>query len=227
VVDPDAVSEALGPRTRLVIVTEPNNPTGAFSPPALIAETSRRVRAAGGFLLVNEVYRRFHSVRSARRLDPEILVADSVTKFEGLGWARGGWLSGPAEVVARARDAQTVLSVTSPVGAAFARAALDRPDLAERAHGFACAAKRARVDDWVASEPRLRWVEPNAGLFGFVRVEASPDLCALAERMRAEHGLLFAPGCFFGSEDGLRISWNAPVEALETGLGILGRELFR
>ncbi|MBI5488407.1 MAG: pyridoxal phosphate-dependent aminotransferase [Deltaproteobacteria bacterium] len=225
--EPDVVREALGPGTKLVIVTEPNNPTGAYSAPATIAAVAAVAREAGARLLVNEVYHRFHGTPSCRRADREILVADSVTKFEGLGWARGGWFAGPPDVVRRARDAQVTLSVLAPSSAAWAKRALALPMLAERARRMASAEKRSVVARWVADHPRLSWIEPSAGIFGLIRVADPPDLLALAERLLAQHGLLFAPGHFFGAPGTMRVSWSAEDECLRTGLAILGEALTR
>jgi len=225
VLEPDAVAGALRPGTKLVLAAEPNNPTGILSPPEAIAGVAEVARRAGARLLINEVYHRFHGTPSARRADADILVADSVTKFEGLGWARGGWLAGPPEVVRRARDAQVTLSVLAPSSAAWARLALTRPELAERAQAGASPAKRALVARWVAAHPCLSWVEPAAGLFGLVRVADPPDLRALGERLLREQGLLFAPGSFFGAPGAMRVSWSAPEDCLTGGLERLARAL--
>jgi len=225
--EPDVVAGALRPGTKLVLVTEPNNPTGVRSSPEALADAAEVARRAGARLLVNEVYHRFHGAPSARSLDRGILTADSVTKFEGLGWARGGWLAGPADVVRRAAAAQVTLSVLAPASTAWARATLGRKDLAARALEASSPAKRKRVADWVAAHSRLSWIEPPAGLFALVRVADPPDLRALAERLLAEHGLLFAPGSFFDVPGTMRISWSAPRECLEEGLEILGRALDR
>ena len=223
--EPDAVLRAMQPGTKLVLVAEPNNPTGILSPPEALRATAEAVQRAGARLVVNEVYHRFHPVASARRLDREILVADSVTKFEGLGWARGGWLAGPPEVIAAAAAAQVTLSVLAPASAAWAMLALQRPALAERARALASADKRRKVATWVAAHPRLSWVEPAGGLFGLIRVADPPDLPALAERLRTEHGLLFAPGSFFEAPGTLRVSWSVDDACLDGGLRLLAEAL--
>ena len=223
--DPDTIAAAMRPGTRIVLVTEPNNPTGVLSPPEAIAAAAEVVEGAGAKLFVNEVYRRFHPVRSARSLDAGIIVGESVTKFEGVWWARGGWLGGPADFVERARAAQVTLSVLPPGGAAWALAALQRPDLADRARALAAPGKRALVAEWVRRHPRLSWTEPRGGLFGFVHVADAPNLRALAERLQKERGVLFAPGSFFEMAEWMRISWTDSPERIAEGLEIVGSAL--
>jgi aspartate/methionine/tyrosine aminotransferase len=223
--EPEEVAAALRPGTKLILVTEPNNPTGVLSSPQALAGVAEVARRAGARLLVNEVYHRFYDVPSCRRLDREILVADSVTKFEGLGWARGGWFAGPPDIVRRARDAQVTLSVLAPSSAAWAKLALCRPELAVRARLAASAEKRALVSRWIGEHPRLSWMEPRAGLFGLIRVAEPPDLQALAERLLEQQGLLFAPGHFFGAPGTMRLSWAVAESCLRGGLEILGRAL--
>ena len=79
----------------------------------------------------------------------------------------------------------------------------------------------------MSEHPRLSWVEPSAGIFGLVRVDEPPDLLALAERLLGAHGLLFAPGHFFGVPGTMRVSWSADETCLRGGLEILGRALLR
>lgn len=225
VLEPEAVARAIRPGTKIVLAAEPNNPTGVLSPPEAIRATAEVARRAGARLVLNEVYRRFHRAASARSLDRDIVVADSVTKFEGLGWARGGWIAGPPDVIEKAADAQVTLSVLAPASAAWAVVALRRTDLAERALAHASPRKRRKVAAWVAAHPRLSWVEPAGGLFGLVRVADPPDLLALAERLRAEHGLLFAPGSFFEAPGTIRLSWSVDDACLERGLENLARTL--
>ena len=154
-----------------------------------------------------------------------ILVADSVTKCGGMGGARGGGLAGPPEVVRRARDGQVTLSVLAQSGAAWAKRALTHPELAERARRMSSSEKRAIVARWVGEHSRLSWVEPAAGIFGLIRVADPPDMLALAERLLCEHGLLFAPGHFFGVPGTMRVSWSAEEACLRDGLEILGKAL--
>ena len=113
----------------------------------------------------------------------------------------------------------------APASAAWAVSALQRPALADRARALASAARRRKVAAWVAAHPRLSWVEPQGGLFGLVRVADPPDLVALAERLRTEHGLLFAPGSFFEAPGTMRVSWSSPDECLEQGLQLLAGAL--
>jgi len=58
-----------------------------------------------------------------------------------------------------------------------------------------------------------------------IRVADPPDLLAIAETLRREHGMLFAPGHFFGVPGTLRLTWSVPDDCLRDGLEVLGRAL--
>src|SRR5262249_21000889 len=55
--DPDRIGAALGPRTRLVVITNPHNPSGALARPEEMQDLARLAENAGALVLVDEVYR--------------------------------------------------------------------------------------------------------------------------------------------------------------------------
>jgi aspartate/methionine/tyrosine aminotransferase len=194
-----------------------------------IAACARVAEARGAWLLVNEIYAELDDLvgadgvfrGSARRLGPRVLAASSLTKCYGLGAHRIGWLLGPADVIARARDVTTAAHGDLPLSHAhFALAAFaSLPALAARTRGT-LAPRRERVARWVA-EQGLTWSAPGAGLFGFVRAPGRGDLTAAIEAAVREREVLVAPGAFFGEPEAFRIAWSLPPDTLEEGLARL------
>jgi aspartate/methionine/tyrosine aminotransferase len=225
-VDPDRISRAITPRTRLVAVTNLHNPSGVRARDEDLQAAARLLDAHGGFLLVDEVYAPFDELvdsegtfrGSARRLGPNVLAVGSLTKCYGLGPHRIGWILAPAEVAAQAEDVVTTSCGWLPLSHAhvgvhaFARL----PALAERSRDL-LAGKRARVAAW-ATERGLGWSGPAEGLFGFVTVPGAADLTPAIEAAALDREVLVAPGAFFGIPNGFRLSWSAPSATLEEGL---------
>jgi aspartate/methionine/tyrosine aminotransferase len=233
-IDPARVRAAITPATRVVVVTNLHNPSGARTSDATLRELAAIADERRAFLLVDEVYAPFDGLvgadgvfrGGARKLAPNIVTVSSLTKCYGLGPTRVGWMLAPPEIAARARNA--VIASAGMLPLVHAHLALDAfaqlPSLAHRAR-TAMAGKRAHVGAWVASQG-LTWSAPGEGLFGFVSLErAARDLTARVEAMASARGVLVAPGDFFGAPEGFRLAWSAPSDALDQGLAQLAAAL--
>ncbi|MGH7437502.1 MAG: aminotransferase class I/II-fold pyridoxal phosphate-dependent enzyme [Polyangiaceae bacterium] len=231
--DAERVAGAMTPRTKLVVVSDPHNPSGVRAGGKVLRAVAGAVAARGARLLVDEVYAPFDGFVDARGVlrggaageVPGILCAGSLGKAYGLGHARVGWLTGPAEDIARARD--VILTTAGSLPLAHAREglrALERiGSLADWARGR-LGNKRERVARWVA-EQGLRWSEPPGGLFGFVHLPGPGDVTQLVDRELREREVLVAPGAFFGEPGGFRLAWSADDAILDEGLTRLGDAL--
>jgi aspartate/methionine/tyrosine aminotransferase len=241
--DPSRVAAAMTDRTRLVVIANLHNPGGVRASDEAIREVALIAAARGAHLLVDEVYAAFDALAapdpdgsgraswrgSARLLGPNVVVASSLTKGYGLGAHRIGWVLAPPDVAARCDDALLSNLGHAPLAyPCFAVHAFDRlAALAERARED-LRGKRETVAAWVAARPELAWSAPTAGLFGFVTVTTrgrDEDLRPLLERGAREHGVLVAPGVFFGVPRGFRLAWALDRARLPGALERLGRVL--
>lgn len=239
-IDLDEVARAVTPSTRVIAVTHRHNPTGAPVDDATLRALVDLAARADATLLVNEVYREIGDAVSfdkdhaetARKLGPNVVAIGSLTKVYGLGWARVGWLLGPARVVASARDACLHGSGgMSPISAAVGVVAFDRLD---RIHAAVAelresdAANEAAIDAFVRARPHLALDRHRGSIFGFVRDRRGIDLRGAIERGVAEEGVIVAPGIFFGVPAGFRVRYGSlPHARFVDGLERLGRVLDR
>jgi aspartate/methionine/tyrosine aminotransferase len=226
--DPRRVAEALTDGTRLVVMASPHNPTGAVTPDDDIAEIAAACAARGAYLFVDEVYRELVFPRTtARTLGPNVLVASSLTKCFGVGWARAGWALVPEGLRRAAKIAEMHAAGVLPTmcGAIGAHAVGRIDALAARAEALS-AGKRAIVDAFLARHPELSWTPPPPrALFGFVRAEGVDVKAGLARAAR-EHGLYAVDGAFFDEPAGFRLSWaSLPPHRLAEALELLARAL--
>lgn len=125
--DPRAVEAALTPRTRIVFVANPNNPTGALLSPEAVAEL-RRVVPKEVLLVLDTAYAEYvtepgysagHEWVTA---DGNLAVMRTFSKAYGLAGLRLGWLHGPAALCDAFDRLRPVFNV-STVGQAAATAA--------------------------------------------------------------------------------------------------------
>lgn len=215
-------------RTRLVLVSSPHNPSGIPIPRETLGEMARACAGVDATLLVDEVYAEFlpGEPRSARTAGANVVAVSSLTKRWGLGWARAGWVAASPGVVERILTAMRHgAGIVGTVSPALGLAALrNLPALTERADRI-LGDGAERVDAWVRSHASLSWTRPPGGPFGLVRVEGATDLRPAIEEVARRHGVLVAPGSFFGVPDAFRIGWTAADDALAEGLDLLGRHL--
>lgn len=228
----DAVLAALSPRTRLVVVSELHNPTGARTPEGEVDALADALAARGVHLLVDEVYAPFDRLEpdgrflaSAHRRRPSALAVGSLTKVFGLGHARLGWLLAPEDAAAHARS--VLLATTGWLGTAhgalLAHGLAHARELGARSHE-GLAARRARVAAWVVGRDDVRWSAPASGLSALVwprRANAE----RVVDEAFAREGVRVVPGRFFGVPDAFRVAWSAHDDALAAGLEGLGRVL--
>jgi hypothetical protein len=220
--DPERVARAMTPRTRLVLVSNLHNPTGARAPDDDLRAVARVAAAHGAYVLVDDggVF-----TGSARRLAPNVLAVSSLTKCYGLGAERIGWVLAPPDVIERARDA--LVASTGLLPCSHSRIAVAAftalPALAARSRALA-SGKRERIARWVADRG-LPWSAPAEGLFGFVTLPGRGDLTAAIESAANEQGVIVSPGAFFGIPNGFRLAWSLPADRLDEGLGRLGKAL--
>ena len=130
--DPEEVRRAITPDTKLVVVTNPNNPTGHVLSDAARELILERVRQSGAWLLCDEVYqgaeRSGHTTPSFWGSYERVLVSNGLSKAYGLPGLRIGWLLGPGKMTEPfwRRHDYTVIG-PSPLSDHLAARALARP----------------------------------------------------------------------------------------------------
>ncbi|MFT4884872.1 MAG: aspartate/methionine/tyrosine aminotransferase [Natronomonas sp.] len=219
--DVDAVAEAIRPDTDLVVINNPNNPTGRYHDEEAIRALYEACADNGTYLLCDEVYRLLAD-------DPAPPVASfgrygistaGVSKSFGLAGLRFGWLCGSAAVVAAVENWKDYTTISpSTFGQHVARQAWDRRDeiLAEnREHA---AANRELVVEFL-DEHDLSWSAPDCGTNAFVEVpEGFAGGESFCRGLVEAESVVLAPGETFDRPDWFRIGFGLPQEELVEGL---------
>jgi len=215
------------PRTKLICLNNPNNPTGALMDAPLLKEITEIARAADAWIHCDEVYR--FLAHDDGRTPPSItdlyekgVASGSLSKCFSLAGLRVGWLVGPEafiEEVFSRRDYTTISC--GRVDDLLGRLALE-----SREKIFARNIPIARVcakqlEAWAAEEPRVSLVTPKAGTTAFPRYDynlGSEDFC---RRLYERDGTFLLPGKCFGDEYDrhLRFGYAYSPDKLTEGLG--------
>ena len=194
--DPERVAATLSPRTRMVILSNLHNPTGALTGEPELRALGALAAERGIHVLVDEIYLEWlhdDDMPSAARLGAPFIATSSLTKAYGLDWLRAGWVLAPPDVAERIRRVQDLFSghIAQPTQRLAAKA-LDRAAaLLAPLHGLV-GRNRNLVDRFVNAHERLSWVRPVAGTVGSVHLRGG-SVDELVERLKTRYDTTVVP----------------------------------
>jgi aspartate/methionine/tyrosine aminotransferase len=218
---------AATPKTKLIAVCNPNNPTGRIMSGAEMDAVVAVAERTGAWLLADEVYR-----GAERESDEEtpsfygrydkVLAQGSMSKAYGLPGLRIGWSVGPAGALDDmwARHEYTTISTTALANrlTALALSETVRPAILARARRYIREGYPV-LEEWMKGHGEMfALVPPQAAAIAFVRYRLDVNSTELVERLRDEKSVLIVPGDHFGLDGHLRISFGLPHRYLGDGL---------
>lgn len=181
-IDRDEIAEKITSLTKLLILTDPHNPSGTLLPPEQLNDLIDLCRARNINLLIDEVYREFAQprYRSSFTLGDHIIAAASLTKVFGLGGLRCGWMIADPVLTGKMNKANDYFHVEHVfIAEQIAALAFDRPDsLLEKSLPI-LDYNLAMTIDFIAGEPALSWCEPCRGAISFPLLSNRSDSAPL------------------------------------------------
>ncbi len=226
--DPAELDGLVTDRTRLIIITNPNNPTGKVFREPMLESIVAAASKVGAWILSDEIYR---GAENAGEETPSLwgtydrlLVTSGLSKAYGLPGLRIGWVASPAveriNTLWAYHDYSTICS--SPLTEALAHHALEparRQNILERTRGI-IKHNLPLLKDWLESEQGLfTQTKTEAGAIMWVRYHLDVDSLELAERVRADQSALIEPGDHFGYDHYIRLGFGEEHTYLTEGLG--------
>ena len=224
-VDFDAVEAALTPRTRVLVMVSPGNPTGAVLSRTEVARLCELTAGHGRWLFSDETYDLLtfppavHTSPAQLGIHDSIVVLGSFSKTFALAAWRVGYTFGPEQFIEESIKVQDALTVCAPVPSQMAvMGALEDVD------GFvvpALAELQRRRDAMLAavqSCPYLEPVIPDGATFVPCRITTGEDSLPFSKRILKLTGIITVPGSAFGQygEGWVRLSYgNQPVARIE------------
>ena len=227
-VSPEEITKQITRNTRLVVLTNLHNPSGALTDDATLKQIGEVARGVGARVLVDEVYIETlfeETPRTSFHLGNEFVVTSSLTKAFGLSGLRCGWIFAEPELAQKMWLLNDLFAAT-PVhaGERLSVVALDQiSELAERAKTL-LDRNRKTLNDFLDTRADLETVRPEFGTVMFPRVRSgnADQLCHL---LREKYETSVVPGSFFELPAHFRVGIAVSSEVLEQGLGRLGKAL--
>lgn len=226
--DPREIERAMTPHTRVVIVTNLHNPSGARSSDSTLRLIGEIAQSRGAYVLVDEVYLEAcfdPAVRSAFHLGPNFIVTSSLTKAFGLSGLRCGWILAPAVLADRMWRLNDLFGVIPAHPAErLSVICLDHlQEITAYARGRLDANRRV-LRSFLDSRKDLIAIRAEAGTVAFPQF-AGGRVDALCQLLREKHETSVVPGRFFEMPDHFRIGIGGETALLEEGLKRLGKAL--
>lgn len=229
--DVDELPALVTPRTRMVIVNFPHNPTGATLTPAEQAALVAACRAVGAYLVWDAAFADL-TYGTPPLPDPVLSYERAVSmgtlsKAYGLPGLRVGWCLADPAVLERMVPVRDYLTLhLSPLVERVAARAIDGADRILAQKQALARRNRETVATWIAAqEGAVTWTLPAGGVCGFPRFHGVPDIEAFCHTLAREHRVLMVPGTCFGVEGHARLGFGGDPAALEMGLARLSEAL--
>ena len=229
----DQLEKLITEKTRLIFLTNPNNPTGKLLSTEELYQIAQIADKVGAWLIVDEVYA---GLEWTAKRAPSIaaiyergITTGSVSKALGLQGLRTGWLicqdkNMVMDAIILRENSSEIMNV---MGEVIAEVAL-RPERLDKALASARSESIAtleHLDAYIKSEPKLSWYRPEAGLIGLARLAEGIDGDRFAKRLLEDpYKTFLLPGSAYGHSNHIRIGGGRAAN-LELGLARMSRLL--
>jgi aspartate aminotransferase len=225
------IERRITPRTKLVIINSPSNPSGAVLSPENLREIFELVARRGIFLLTDECYCQFlyddkpFSVAALQGAKDKVVVAGSLSKTYAMtGW-RIGFALAPAAIIGAMTKLQSH-STSNP--ASIAQKAAIEAMLGPQDSVPQMLAEYRRRRDFVVSRlreiPGVSIITPKGAFYAYPNISVAyktgrvKNSLEFAARLLEEAHVAVVPGEAFGTKDHVRISYATSIHELERGL---------
>lgn len=226
--DLDELRSLVTPGTKMLCMSNPNNPTGALMDGDMLREIVGIAREAGAYILCDEVYRhltqRDEWSESIVDVYEKGISVSSMSKVFSLAGLRLGWIA--------THDAEVIRSLLSHrdynliscgmFDEALASVALKNADaVLARSRGIV-RSNLAVLAAWMETQPRLHWVKPSAGTTSLIGYDFDMDSYEFCRRMYDETGAFVTPSDCFDEPKCFRIGYASDAGTLKEGLAAMG-----
>jgi aspartate/methionine/tyrosine aminotransferase len=225
-VDTDALERLMSPRTKLIVICNPNNPTGTRFDAGDLDRIAAIADRYGSWILSDEIYR--GSERDERETatiwsrSDRVIVTSGLSKAYGLPGLRIGWVVGPAARIASLWSYHDYTTIApGALNDALAQRAFEPSTRARLLARTRVILNRNYpiIATWLDEHRGLfRYAPPDAGAMVYVRYHHAINSTELVTRLRRDKSVLIVPGDHFGMDGYLRFGFGDRPEHLRAAL---------
>lgn len=223
--DVNELERLVTPKTKLIVICNPNNPTGARLTASELDAIAKIADRHGSWILSDEVYRgaELDGVETASMWgrSPRAIITSGLSKAYGLPGLRIGWIVAPPALIASMWSYHDYTTIApGALSDRLARVALQperRARLFERTRTI-LRRNLPLIEAWLTDAGGFQWIKPEAGAIVYVRYDHPINSTTLVTRLREEKSVLIVPGDHFGMDGYLRLGFGEPPEYNKAGL---------
>jgi aspartate/methionine/tyrosine aminotransferase len=224
--DVDSMKRAVTPKTNVILVTNPNNPTGSVLNNAEMDAVVEAARKAGAWLVVDEIYRgaeiQGETTPSFWGRYEKVVITSGLSKAFGLGGLRLGWAVAPPALIEELAVRLDYLTLTPSLLSDHLGAIVMEPQrresiLARTRHIIH--KNLPPIEEWFLERDDIfSFIRPEAGAFIYCEYGLPINSSELIDRLRTEQSVLLTAGDQFGLGRGIRTGFGCDLKKTLTGL---------
>ena len=224
--DVEGLKRAVTPKTNVILITNPNNPTGSVLTAAEMDSVVDVARKAGAWLVVDEVYRGAEvqggTTPSFWGRYEKVVITSCLSKAFGLGGLRTGWVVAPPKLIEEFRVHLDYLTCTPSLLSDHLGTIVMEPQRRESIFSRTRQIIRKNlppIEKWFLKRDDLfTYVRPEAGAFVFCEYKLPINSTELINRLRVEQSVLLTSGDQHGLDKYIRTGFGVDIEKTLKGL---------
>ncbi len=213
------VRNAIQANTKMIILNNPNNPTGVLFDEAFVLELIEECKKRKIYILCDEAYRGFTNQKSISDQYEWGISTGSLSKVFSLAGLRYGWIKANKEIIHQLNVRRDYVMIsTGPLLDALASIAFKHKDFfLERNRSYIDTNKKI-IQDWLEKNPAFHLEIPEASTVSFLNYDFNYPSEEFAKDCLNQIGVFFVPGACFGYENYLRLGLGREPEGFKEGL---------
>ena len=224
--DVEGLKRAVTPKTNVILITNPNNPTGAVLTAAEMDAVVDVARKAGAWLVVDEVYRgaevQGETTPSFWGRYEKIVITSGLSKAFGLGGLRIGWVVAPPKLIEELGVRFDYLTVTPSLLSDHLGTIVMEPQRRESILARTRHIIRKNlppIEEWFLKRDDIfTYFRPEAGAFVYCQYNIPINSTELVNRLRVEQSVLLTAGDQHGLDKGIRTGFGFGIAKTLKGL---------
>lgn len=231
--DLEELKSLISPRTKMIAVCNPNNPTGAVLSEEAMKEIVRLAKEADAWVYSDEVYRGAEldgeETPTFFGLYDKVIICCGLSKAYALPGLRIGWLVGPKEIIEKSWAYHDYTSITSGILSNQVATLVLRPERRMKVlnrNRKILNENLAALKGWVEKHKNLfSFIPPKAGGMAFLRYNMKINSTELATKIMEEKSVFIVAGDLFRMDHYIRIGIGPEKDYLLAGLDLIDETL--
>jgi aspartate/methionine/tyrosine aminotransferase len=226
-----ALERLVTPKTKVIVVNTPHNPTGAMMTPEDAVRVHALAESVGATVIGDEAYRWLAVPDGDPFAAPmfdlggRAVSVGTLSKPFGLPGLRVGWIAGPPDLIQKCWGMRDYITLSpGKLSDALALLALSHRDRIVDRNRAIIQANLATASEWIRGRAdRISWTPPRGGLLALLKYDLPMLSLELADRLATEWSVMLAPGSAFGYEYHLRLGVGQRPDIFREGLERTGK----